>query len=148
MTEQDYRSDICRIATQLVDAANLYAQAADRVSEPDLAQCLRRAAAQRFRMGDELLSRAGISGRPADSFLPTPEEVWLNVTSLIFNSDSGAAAAARSADRALMTVVEDYLVHAKPSGSAAAAVMWLHEMLQRVIGGTSERPDLRPNQPG
>lgn len=148
MTASDYKSEICRIATQLTDVANLYTQAADHASEPELAQCLRHMASRRSRMADELLSKAGISGPPAGSFLPTPDEVWLKIRSAISDPDGAAAASARSADETLMKIVADYLHHGQPSGVAAAAATRVHDELQRDLGPTEKHSDVPENQPG
>lgn len=148
MDGQDDKSEICRIASQLVDVADLYGKAADRVADGHLADCLRRWGSRRRRMGDELLARAGISGQPSGSLLPTPDEVWLELKAIFSDADSAAAASVRSADEMVMVVLEDYLHHSQPSETAAAAAGWLHDELRQDLGPTEKQSHIPQKQPG
>lgn len=148
MNRQDDKSEICGFASDLVDVAELYEKAADKVGNDHLADRLRRWGARRRRMADVLLSKAGISGEPQGSLLPTPDEVWLELKALFSTADSAIAATARSADEMVMVAVESYLDHAQPSGSAAAAATWLQTELQRDLGPTGNRTSIPQKQPG
>ena len=148
MNGYDDKSEICGFASDLIDVADLYERAADKVGDDHLADSLRRWGARRRRMADVLLTKAGISGEPQGSLLPTPDEVWLELKALFSSADSALAAAVRSADEMVMVALESYLDHAQPPGSAAVAATWLHSELQRELGPTETRPDTSQKQPG
>lgn len=124
MDAQDEKSEICRMGSELVDVAEIYGLAADRVSDPALKGHLWSRQSRRAKMGDELLMRAGLGGRPTGSLLPTADEVWLKLKNFISSDDAAVVAPAHSVDQMLLDSVEQFL-QSTPTAPAAAAARWL-----------------------
>lgn len=134
MDAEDDKSEICGFAARLMDVAQLYEQAADKVAHAETAAWIRTRTECRRQMAETLLAHAGLSGEPSSTPLPLPEAVWMKASSLLSGSDGAVLRPLRSADRALLVAVTDYLDHSAPSGRAASAAEWLRERLERDVG--------------
>lgn len=150
MNIQDDKSEICRIASEAIDVADLYLQAARRTEDPGLGDCLEHRSRQRRRMSAALLARAGVDqeGEAPGSVLPTPQEVWLRLKSFAAGPDHAALSTIRAADDQLLTIINDYLNHSTPSTQAAAAAQWLRDQLVQERGATNDRDPTPDRQPG
>lgn len=146
MHSQDDKSEISRLASQLADVAELYEKAAASVEEPGTSSWLLQRAERRRQMMRGLLAWAGLSGEAVGSALPVPEALWLKASSLISTSDEAVIKPVRSAERALLHMVEDYLGYSDASGRPAIAARWLLDALKPEVGpdGDTNAPRKQP----